>query len=123
MNPVEQITQLEKHAELALEEHANCSDVIPFCAEAISLMRSHPELHTEFASLLSNMRCPEFIAVCVHALRWASLNELILHKYNQAIEQNDWRAEGALRMIVDAINPTWEDARDLYSDYFHSKNP
>ena len=123
MSPTEQIIQLEKHAELAITESANCLDVIPYCAEAISLMRLHPNLQDEFSELLSNLRCPEFIAVCVHALRWDSLNNLIINKYGRAVEQNDWRAEGALRMVVDATNPSWEDAHLFYSDYFHSQNP
>jgi hypothetical protein len=123
MNPIEQIAQLEKQAEIVLAERANCSDIIPFCAEAISLMQSQPNLNNEFVNLLSSMSCPEFIAVCVHALRWPNLNQAVLQKYNRAVEQNDWRAEGALRTVVDAINPNWEDARDFYSDYFHNLNP
>ncbi|WP_137973264.1 hypothetical protein [Pseudomonas sp. F(2018)] len=123
MGPAEKITQLEKHAELAITESANCLDVIPYCAEAISLMRLHPNLQEEFSELLSNMKCPEFIAVCVHALRWNNLNSLIINKYSLAVEQNDWRAEGALRMVVDAISLDWEDARLFYSDYFPSQNP
>lgn len=123
MSPVEQVTPLEKHAELAMADSANCSDVIPFCAEAISLICSFPDLQDEFTNFLSNMRCPEFAAVCVHALRWDSLNELIFQKYSRAVKQNDWRAEGALRMVVEAANPDWEDAHVFYSAYFHSQNP
>lgn len=123
MSPIEQIVQLEKQAELVLAERADCSEIIPFCAEAISLMQSQPDLNNEFVNLLSNMNCPEFIAVCVHALRWSNLNQAVLQKYNCAVEQNDWRAEGALRTVIDAINPNWEDSRDFYLAYFHNLNP
>lgn len=123
MSPIAQVSQLEARGECAITESANCSDIIPFCAKAISLMRSHPALRNEFVNLLANMRCSEFIAVCVHALRWTQLNELILSKYNYAVEQNDWRAEGALRTVVDAINPSWEDAEDFYAAFFCEPNP
>ena len=69
------------------------------------------------------MRRPEFIAVCVHALRWTQLNELMLSKYNYAVKNNDWRAEGALRTVVDAIDPSWEDAEDFYAAFFCEPNP
>lgn len=86
-------------------------------------MRSHPELRNEFVNLLASMRRPEFIAVCVHALRWTQLNELMLSKYNYAVKNNDWRAEGALRTVVDAIDPSWEDAEDFYAAFFCEPNP
>ena len=72
MTPPEQVMELAKAASRKLDETFNAPDVLPFTTEALSIIRSHPDLQATFEEAFLNMTAvapPEFVEVCMHALR------------------------------------------------------
>lgn len=125
MNPIEEVIQLARDAEVKLNESFNAPDVLPFAAAAISIIESHPSLQGEFeaAFLVMPSYAPsEFVEVCMHALRWPNLKLEFESRCGAAVKRNDWRVEPVYRHYLEAFEPDWEDATDFYASYFSDRS-
>ncbi|WP_354319231.1 hypothetical protein [Pseudacidovorax sp. 1753] len=124
MDPIARLRELA----LALSDrHGNfgADEVLPYAAEAIALVRSHPERLAEFEQefvCLPGHAPPEFIEVCMHALRLPGVRAAFERERRAAIAANDWRREPAFRHYLMAFEDDWEDAVDFYSEYFGKPN-
>ncbi|WPH20816.1 hypothetical protein [Variovorax paradoxus] len=125
MTPSEQVMELAKAAGLKLDETFNAPDVLPFTTEALTIIRSHPDLQATFEETFLNMTAvapPEFVEVCMHALRWTTVKLAFEQRHREVVAQNDWRREPYYRHCLDAFEDKWEDANDFYASYFRGPN-
>lgn len=123
MTPSEQLMELAKAASLKLDETFSAPDVLPFTTEALAIIRSRPDLQVTFEEAFLNMTAvapPEFVEVCMHALRWTNVKLAFERRHREVVAQNDWRREPYYRHCLDAFDDEWEDASDFYASYFRS---
>lgn len=121
LKPSDLLVELASRAEAKLSEVFDAPAVLPFASEAVDLARTHPDSRQDFENEFAAMRklAPvEFVQVCMHALRWASLRTIFEERSRLAIEQNDWSAIADYGKYLDAFEDDWEDARTFYSSYF-----
>ena len=123
MNTIEQLEQLAKDAKIILSETGNSPDVLPFTSKAILIIEANPGLQTEFEQAFLHMdkgdyAPAEFIEVCMHIFHWPNVKYEFEARHRSAIESNDWRAEPVYRHYLEAFEPDWEDAMDIYESYF-----
>src|SRR5438132_5106248 len=121
MEPVVAVLNLARAC--SKRESPDSSAVLPFAGEALSIIAAHPELKDEFEGMfvaaLGTGEDPEFVEVCAHALRWASLRLRFERLYLEAVTRNDWRAAPVFQRVIEAHEDKWaEDARDFYGDFF-----
>ena len=125
MTPVEEIVELARQADVKLSQSFNATDVLPFATKALSIIRAHPNLQSEFERAFLEMPSyapAEFVQVCMHVLRWTNVRREFEKRQESAVAANDWRREPVYRNFLEAFDSGWEDAQDFYAEYFNPKN-
>lgn len=121
MTAVANLISLAKAAEAHIGTSFNAPDVLPYAADALTLIAANPDLRAEFESefLAMHSYAPsEFVEVCMHALRWPDVRKEFEKRQREAIEKNDWRSEPVYRHYLEAFEDDWEDAKDFYAGFF-----
>lgn len=118
MGPNEDLERLALAAEVAIAGSGSTLDLEPIVTEAVRLVHTHPnernELAASFVRLGYGSGTPwEFVAACMHVLRWGEVKDGIQRTFDGAVAREDWRAIPILRNILNAFEDGWEDA-DLF---------
>jgi len=58
----------------------------------------------------------------MHALRWTETKAVLGELCDNAVENNRWDEIQRIQGVLAAFENDWEDATDLYVDYFGAKN-
>jgi hypothetical protein len=121
---VDQVVQLARDAEAKLSVVFDAPEVLPFAIAALEIINDHSELRPAFELAFLEMPSyapPEFVEVCMHALRWPRLKTEFEARQHAAVSRNDWRTEPIYRHYLEAFDDVWEDASDFYASYFQGK--
>jgi len=124
MDPIQQVEQLAREARVVLDDTFNSPDVLPFASKAIEIIEANPTLRSAFEQAFLKMEqyAPsEFVEVCMHAFQWPNVKAEFEARCRSAVLRNDWRAEPLYRHYLEAFEPEWEDAQDMYLPYFKGR--
>ena len=87
----------------------------PYGEAIVSMVLENPSETPEFEKQFLQMwlepkKVPhELLTYCMYHLKLPGLRSHIEEYRHIALSQNDWRAEGPTRMILDAYKEPWED--------------
>ncbi len=122
MDPILQFREIIDRAKVAERHDPIGWELARFGAEIVQLVRSHPKsqrsFEIEFISLVDSDPGGPFLEFCMHALRWRAVWAAIEQRHSAAIARNDFRAEPYYRYLLEAFREDWDDAKDVYRDYF-----
>ena len=128
MDPLTEFRSIARAATNVLSKTHNAPDLVPFGARLVELVNRHPELRGEFenAFVAALDQREDFdlwlLQFCMHALQWPELEEQFINLSRQAIPHDNWNKIQPLQHILDAFEQDWEDAKDLYAEYFFKKS-
>lgn len=127
MDPIAQFWNICNEATRHLDETYSASGVIPYGARVLELIEKNEDRRPDFVeAFLDGLDKPDvcdkwLIQFCMHALRWPEAKEKFEELSRQAIEQNNWNRIQPLQHVLDSFEDDWEDARDIYAEYFLCK--
>ena len=124
MHPVQQVEELARRAAAVINETFNAPDVLPFTSEAVAVIEANSALQPEFEQAFLKMEqyAPsEFVEVCMHVFKWPNVKAEFEARCRAAVLRNDWRAEPVYRHYLEAFEPDWESAQDMYVPYFSQR--
>jgi hypothetical protein len=128
MDPIIQFWNICNQATRSLEETYCASGVIPYGTKVLELIEKNENMRSDFVeAFLEGLEKPDvcdkwLIQFCMHALRWPEAKEKFEESSRKAIEQNNWNRIQPLRHILESFEDDWEDAGDIYAEYFARKN-
>ncbi len=114
MGATEQLAALASKAEDALARAGSTLVLEPYVVAALDLAKGNPDDRADLAGAFISLTTAggpwEFVAACMHALRWTEVRVAIAGHLDEAIRRDDWRAIPVLRSVVEAFENEWEDA-------------
>jgi hypothetical protein len=124
MDPIAEFWRISIDATQRVSKTFNAPDVMPYGKQIIQLVELHPDKRQKFVdAFIEGAGSPEtcdrwLIEFCMHALRIPEAKLEFERLSREAIAQNNWNKIQPLQHILDAFEDTWEDADDIYADYF-----
>lgn len=105
----------------------NAPDVVPYGRKIVQLVRQNPDHRADFVkAFVEGVNAPDkcdrwLIEFCMHALRMPEAKLEFEQLSRDAIAKQDWNRIQPLGHILDAFEDDWEDARDVYAEYFDDR--
>ena len=98
-----------------------CSlDAEPEMAKFVKFVKDNPHLRQDVVKLVAEsfsdelyMKCPpiDLWRYAMHSLKWPEVQNLIMKKKSEDVEQHGARCSGAWDDILEAFHDDWEGAR------------
>lgn len=128
MDPIAEFWNICDEATRHLDETYSASGVIPYGARILEVIEKHEDRRADFVQAFVEAidkpdACDKWlIQFCMHALRWPEAKEKFEEQCRKATEQNNWNRIQPLHHILNSFEDEWDDAKDIYAEYFKRKN-
>jgi hypothetical protein len=124
MSVIAEFWSISSEATKQVAQTFHASDVIPYGRKIVQLVLANPGNRNEFVkAFVEGADAPEkcdrwLIEFCMHALRMPEAKLEFERMNREAVAKQDWNRIQPLGHILDAFEDDWEDAHDIYAEYF-----